>query len=464
MGINTKWRRILLNTSQNLRQNVLKGRIWGPETSASPADGATSPPLPMHVFSSALYNSSSSSVDLSADEGDVDIKALRPKRYRNGRVRGMVETFERSGSFSSGSSVDGDNGDGGERASLSRWLRDEGSVDQEPLRSPSPTDRAPMSETVPRVPVEQEEPTMQALLAASENADAHSTGSWGARAWEQMDLAPGVTVKRIVHSEVGVLVEAPQHEAMMTVVGRGSGSRKGKGSGLQKGREDRRIVTAIFSPTEAATAEPSGEKPVAEPSVSRLKSYDEGAQVDSADSHFQSGGQKDEIEVLERQLAATRALIEAFRRRLEIVEQKVAVFEAGQETERGMERANLGLSADLKGIASADAESQTDTIPDEMEGDGDVALVRENNGQHRSLLDRTSALIPAALHQMRVNNDIIPFARRWAGRPTQEDDEPSFVSDLPSYVLLVGIGVCAVVLRVVLRRVTGRGAIPGLKS
>ncbi|KZT73456.1 hypothetical protein DAEQUDRAFT_743004 [Daedalea quercina L-15889] len=69
MGMNKKWRELLLATSQELRQNVLKGRIWGEGVSPSPSPGSTSP-LP-NMFSNAFYNSNSSasSLELSADEG-----------------------------------------------------------------------------------------------------------------------------------------------------------------------------------------------------------------------------------------------------------------------------------------------------------------------------------------------------------------------------------------------------------
>ena len=40
-----------------------------------------------------------------------------------------------------------------------------------------------------------------------------------------------------------------------------------------------------------------------------------------------------------------------------------------------------------------------------------------------------------------------------------QEPEPSTVSDLPSYVLLVGLGVCAVVAQVVLRKVIGKGGL-----
>ena len=58
-------------------------------------------------------------------------------------------------------------------------------------------------------------------------------------------------------------------------------------------------------------------------------------------------------------------------------------------------------------------------------------------------------------------------ARRRKGgmRGSMEEDEgedesegaPAHVSDLPSYVLLVGLGVCAVVVQVVFRRMAGKG-------
>ncbi|OSX59123.1 hypothetical protein POSPLADRAFT_1152132 [Postia placenta MAD-698-R-SB12] len=75
MGMNRKWREALLAASHELRQNVLKGRIWGPEVSPTPSPGSTSP-LPPAPFSSSLYNSSSSSLELSADEAEGEAHLL----------------------------------------------------------------------------------------------------------------------------------------------------------------------------------------------------------------------------------------------------------------------------------------------------------------------------------------------------------------------------------------------------
>ncbi|PCH42681.1 hypothetical protein WOLCODRAFT_89955 [Wolfiporia cocos MD-104 SS10] len=81
MGMNKKWREALLVASQQLRQNVLKGRIWGPEVSRDPSPNSTSP-LPIHPFSSSLYSSSTSSLELSADEGDSGADTTPSKRVR----------------------------------------------------------------------------------------------------------------------------------------------------------------------------------------------------------------------------------------------------------------------------------------------------------------------------------------------------------------------------------------------
>ena len=41
----------------------------------------------------------------------------------------------------------------------------------------------------------------------------------------------------------------------------------------------------------------------------------------------------------------------------------------------------------------------------------------------------------------------------------ESEGAPAHVSDLPSYVLLVGLGVCAVVVQVVFRRMAGKGGL-----
>ena len=100
---------------------------------------------------------------------------------------------------------------------------------------------------------EDEEPSMEALLAEME----HSQPMTGARAWEEMDLAAGVTVKRIPSggdAPASMPLEAVPETTVgsRTVVGLGSGKSSG---GSSKGKNERRVVTAIFAPHAHATME-----------------------------------------------------------------------------------------------------------------------------------------------------------------------------------------------------------------
>lgn len=126
----------MLQASRNLRQNVLKGRIWG-----FGEDGDKSPEPTKSRFISrdgddnrkarysdaittdpeSLYESagSSSSVDLSrslTDSKETTPRSRISGRFRNGRVKGMVKTWEvrsgsESGSASESSEVEEDNVD-----------------------------------------------------------------------------------------------------------------------------------------------------------------------------------------------------------------------------------------------------------------------------------------------------------------------------------------------------------------
>lgn len=458
MGMNKKWRDALLAASQNLRQNVLKGRIWGSEVSPTSSPGSTSP-LPMHVFSSVMYNSSSSSIDLSADEDDKEQHELRAKRYRNGRVRGMVETLERSGSFSSEGSFDGVD----DRSNLRRWLREDGPVDEQPVRSPSPVDRAPIPVPLSNhhEATQLEEPTIEALL--SESLGAPPSGSWGARAWEEMDLAPGVTVKRIVETarDHEAAIGIAKEEVNETIVGHGNGSGSGGGS-ARRGREERRVVTAIFTPI-STSADKAMEHDA--PNVERRE---EDAQTDAETERLQDIEKENLEETLKNEILITRALVQAFRKRLETVEQKIMELEhqqMGHEKETYMKTLKQSME-DNEGDATIDRERPAKVTLDVTQTQEDHVDSRPDPGSASKLLAQTSSLLPATLQRLNP----IDGSFTGAGTVRSEDDiekddrEPSSVSDLPSYVFLVGIGVCAIVLRVVLRRITGKAVLPGWRA
>ncbi|KAI0791210.1 hypothetical protein C8Q75DRAFT_757150 [Abortiporus biennis] len=435
MGINQKWREALLIASRNLRQNVLKGRIWGQDES---------PDASPHPFSNSMYNSSSSSIG-SANTDDNNSEPTKPvRRYRDGRVRGMVETFERSGSFSSESSCDED-----ELPTRPTFPKDWKSQSAENIlqsgvfgpfaRSPSP-ERRPLPEPPVFQPVREvtEEPSIEDLLASTDR----QPGTWGARAWEQMDYQPGVTVKRLGDNGTGQngnnsTVLAEELDGMTTVIGIGRGSGKGPGSGRRK-KEEKRIVTAIFTPSRpdnlpvAVQDDPPAEQveDAAEISVpvTAIPIHHIDVTTGTEDLEDMDGEIVPLEQALATELAETKALLEALKARLETVEQKVADLE---ETER-----QRVLEEEKRRQEKSTAHTQQETQSGKSNVEGDSP----------SILSQASSFLPSFMQS----------------RPTEQpgrSTDPQSVSELPSYVLLVGIGVCAIVLRVVFKKVGGRNEI-----
>ncbi|KAI9001488.1 hypothetical protein BD414DRAFT_404874 [Trametes punicea] len=552
LGMNKKWRQALLAALRNLRQNVLKGRIWGPDGSPTSSPSPESAPT-AQIFSNALFNSSSSSIEssssVSAGEGDQAdgpgalLGRSKARRYRNGRVRGMVETFERSGSFSSeGGIEDGETGAVDDRAHIRRWGRQEEQATGQSIlvdESPSPSRRRPL----PIPPtftgassgplVDEEEPSMEALLANL----AKSQPAIGARAWEEMDLEPGVTVKHVPSNESDA-----NHPTDRTMVGSkttsGLGSGRGSG-GSSKGKSERRVVTAIFAP---ATADPRlppelsaydvhSSEAVPQPGVkveeatASLSIAQEQAQsralpplpdhpdalaspvAQEPSTHVQEGPSQLE-RLLEAEIMETRAMLDTFRARLELVEQKVAELEA-KEAQRELEiesrdamssvpttstqtgpelhaSAEIGIqSTTVSAVLLVDAGVQSDVVPclevpchtsESAPGSNVLADATSRNNMPSSSEDKhlpppsaSQGVIPGVVRRLQFPSVLFSAsASRAPGavsrdKDGEDDDQPSTVSDLPSYVFLVGLGVCAVVLQVVLRKVVGRGAVGGWK-
>ncbi|KAI0310089.1 hypothetical protein OF83DRAFT_1088614 [Amylostereum chailletii] len=397
LGINTLWRTALLNAARNLRQNVLRGRIWGTSPPGSPSPPAS--PSPAHPFSSDLYASSSSSVDLS----HISTSPRRRLRARGvGRVKGLVDKWEKE---SAGSESDADS-----PTKLSFDLPPTQENDTVRVALPPPPAHAPTNE--------EDEPSMEELLAAMPEA---STGSWGARAWEAMDV--GATVKHIGEQETGDTVVVRREGS-----GSGSSGKRLGSSGRVKtnGGADRRIVTAVFVPS-AMTAEEE-------------RAHGEtGAIADAKE--------KEEVierleSVLEREVRGSREMLEAFRRRLEEVEARVREMEADEDT---------GVRAFDARLAAVEARYQATLEEERRRWETErTALEAMLTAAHATPPESTPES-SSETHERRDDPDdaIAESSRQGSARFVP----PSVVSDLPSYVLLVGLGVCAVVFKVVLRRV-----------
>ena len=345
---------------------MLRGRIWGTPTS-EPEDESNGYPFP----------SVSSSPDL-ALTSDADTVSVRANTNTNGHVRGMVDKWERSSNASSRSSS---------RSSNHREPTSTSVVS--PLSSPSPFPSQGQG-------VSEEEPSIEDLLLAED-------GSWGARAWEDIDV--GVTVRRV----------DPAHDTVVPLrQGNGSGSGSGSGSSNGIGGGARRTVVDIFAD------EPSS-----------VLTSDAGVQVDASPSppaeNDEDVQQAEEAKerALEEEVRETRTLLEEFRRRLEDVEARVGVMEAQQQqrsSSKNKTHNDKAVEAAIPEVIRVVPHAAPNCDDDDSSSDSsEGAVVRGGGGVGLG---------------------------------------PDSVSEIPSYVFLVGLGVCTVVLQVVLKRVAGRSLKP----
>ena len=416
MGVNKLWKDALLTSSRNLRRNVLKGKIWGSPTERDPDDD---------LFTNAS-NSPTSSLESLHNVTDGDGPGphyIRPyRRYRNGRVRGMVESFERSGSLSSDSSFS----ELAERnAFIAQYDADQDAISQSPvealshfpeLSAPSPLplppaaespSRSPNKRPLPQIPVHPslrelpvEEPTVEELI----EAEGEELGSsWGARAWEEFDHKPGITVKRLIRDAAHSDDVNPDTtiSGLSTIVE----SLSREGSNSKKLRDERRVVTAIFSPA---------------PSSSQVLGLIQAPELALSRSTRE--------EELEDQVKTTTLILEEYKKRLEEVERKVShMTEVEVRLTRKIEKAdqeNKELQEKFREAERTATQPQSD-----------------HSSRPHAVDDRRASTVA---RRKRETNSI----------------DPQSISALSQYVFLVGMGVCAVVFRVVLKKVIGKGLKP----
>jgi len=231
------------------------------------------------------------------------------------------------------------------------------------------------------------------------------SSSWGARAWEDFDNKPGITVKKLIQDSPHSDDINPDStvNGLPTIIK----SRSREGSNGKRPRDERRIVTAIFSPLVPSTSQVSGFIQPSDLTSSSSKSSRE--------------------EELEGQVNSTTLLLEEYKRRLEEVERKVShMAEVEVRLNQKIEKADQENKELLEKVRDAERRA-TQPQPD-------------RSRSHTVVDPRFSAA-----------------TRR---KKVIEKMDPQSISALSQYVLLVGIGVCAVVFRVVLKKVIGKGLKP----
>src|SRR6266851_3103857 len=322
---------------------------------------------------------------------------------------------------------------------------------------------------VASVPAVDDEPTIEDLLATSSALSAPMDGSWGARAWEELDV--GVTMRRVEQHDTIV----PRRDAgggSSADLGRtaffGTRSKRGGGGSSSSRRmratskEDpsaaRRPVVDIFAESPDTVSTPAlAEAEVQADVCAEIELEEEAAAAVALEAELEAK----EL-ALESEARATRGLLEEFRRRLGEVEARVSAMEVEwhppEEQQAPISQQPQQPQAQRTSTAETDthdnaieARPKTADITPEL----DAAAAAETSADEREVgshkaVENGSADLGA--HGAYAEGRVV--------RQTMVDLGPTTVSDLPSYVFLVGLGVCAVVLQVVLKRVGGRSLKP----
>ncbi|KAJ4483286.1 hypothetical protein J3R30DRAFT_3698065 [Lentinula aciculospora] len=582
-GVNKLWKDALLTAAQHLRQNVLKGEIWGfadehEGINFPSADGAHSGSVdedededstphrrrrsasqpqatrlrfiggnaPNHLFPNGLpeyssASSSSSTEDLFSPIGSNPIGSFNMNhrstgstspngrsrythgsRSRDGRVKGMIDTFERSSSFDEGDPTS---------AKLLQEIRGKRELDLEELRklrrersgstsgmssgsfgsSHSPTSSSDDgSETgapaVAASPVEeynvstitssrplptpppsgtdetltsfsrisgQDEPSIEELLAQegelndaiSNHSDlstlnstftSHAKGTFsiskgktkaktrgGVYAWEDEAASPGkITAKRITS-------QVPVSAAMMSSIPSAKDTfrdlEKTDGSIRDQLTDSLRPVE-ISSPAPLKSGQGSGthtpSRPLPEiplhPSLVSLPEPEDVAYSPVLSSSLEETTKEiDEEAVLRASIAETTELLQAFNIRLGEVERKVDLLEVELK------------ELEIVNVVGEPAQNKS-------EGDKAQEVIEANNFLSewpimRKVLDRVFRFAPSS-RTTSIRSRIFD-SQYWRSPP---NINPQRLSQLPPYVLLVGLGVCAVVLRVFAKKLIGK--------
>lgn len=472
LGVNTLWRSALLAAARSLRQNILYGRIWGNPPSDPEQEQEQARVQDESPFGTTLYASSSSSLDLDLPftGGDPDPGCSRhtTQRLRNGRVRGMVDKWERE-SAGSRNSTRRSNGscsrsdsesDNGSELGEGEVAAEEGVDVPEALISVFPDDG------MGAVLAADDELSIEDLLASELAPAAPKLGSWGARAWEELDS--GTTIRRMepqdtvvqrhdMSGSAGADVGSAPNFGTFSKHGGGannSNSRHVRGTNKENPRLARRTAADIFAVLPDTVSTPVLVE--AEVQADIQAETKEEAEATVAEAEAEAELKASEL-ALEGEMRYTRAMVEEFRRRLVEVESRVSAMEAEEKqwahvSPQQQKQPSQEISAAAKdtqdnavealipreaGAISENDPSIAVEVPADATTDADESKVRRDH-------DHNTSVVCVDGHVARHVVDL----------------EPTTVSDLPSYVLLVGLGVCAVVFKVVLKRVGYRSLKP----
>ncbi|KAI0248493.1 hypothetical protein BJV78DRAFT_1235508 [Lactifluus subvellereus] len=156
---------------------------------------------------------------------------------------------------------------------------------------------------------------------------------------------------------------------------------------------------------------------------------------------------------MENEVRGTRSLLEEFRRRLEEVETRVGAMEVEWHAEVEQRMHAQTQQQQVQGTSAMEKDmydKAVEALPEEAGAMLQLSAV-SIAPPAEVLKEGEEAERASEVEDCTASTDTRSRVTRRA-----VDLGPTRVSDLPSYMLLVGLGVCAVVLQVVLKRVVGR--------
>jgi hypothetical protein len=312
------------------------------------------------------------------------------------------------------------------------------------------------------VPAADDEPSIEDLLASELAPAAPMRGSWGACAWEELDS--GTTMRRIeprdtvvqrhdISGSAGADMGSASNFGTLSKHGGGannSSSRRVRGTNKEDPRLARRTAVDIFAVLPDTVSTPALVE--AEVQADPQAETKEEAEATVAEAEAEAELKASEL-ALEGEMRYTRAMVEEFRHRLVEVESRVSAMEAEEK-----QRAHVSPQQQKQPSQEISAAAK-DTHDNAVEAllPGTTGTISESDP---SIAVEVPADATTDADENKVGRDHDTGGVCMDGHVARHVVHPTTLSDLPSYVLLVGLGVCAVVFKVVLKRVGCRSLKP----
>jgi len=454
MGINQLWREALFDASRILRKKVLQGRIWGFGQIEMPSDDDDYLPSPTRPDKSR-HGRIPTTVDEDIEHEAIDEQPL-PGAYRRGRVRSMIESLERSGSSASGSEhgisptedlgLQQDDHIKAELMAAGLWFDEvedeteggiasgeistsssasEGEEIEEVLRSDKATPNSVAQAT-------DEEPTVEELLAQEH----HSTSG-----------------------------DPPSVRSTTKQSAAGNGDTKNGSTRTQK-------------PSFGAWAWECADEGLIGGTAKKLEGIAPTVSMRPLSPTSTSMPLSDVFVLTpENEDGKTWEIMQLLKKRLEVVERRVVDIEKKDEI-RDRELVRLREEKKqwaverrqyVKRLKEQEQRLQASLVPPDTDRDFHTANeANETEVEDANPPTSLATLVPSILTS-RVPVPRIPSLFRTPPRPSggtvvrrkkrdaagNPEDSDFGPADLPSYILLVSFGVCAVVVRVILRKLSG---------